>query len=64
MRRVRLAFIQADFNRKSKHEKIAMPDEVRETLVDYFADEMRKSVDVFGPRATEWLKRYKLAPSP
>ena len=55
--------LQPNFNRKSKHEKIAMPDEARETLVDYFADEMRKSVEVFGPRATDWLKRYGLKPS-
>jgi hypothetical protein len=55
--------LEADFNRKTKFEKVDMPNEVRETLVEYFADEMRKSVEVFGPRANDWLKRYNLRPS-
>ena len=55
--------LEADFNRKSKFDKVDMPDEVRKTLVEYFADEMRKSVEVFGPRATDWLRRYGLGPS-
>jgi hypothetical protein len=52
--------LDADYNRKSKFEKTDMPDQVRDTLVAHFADEMRKSVDVFGPKAANWLKRYNL----
>ena len=53
-------FIEPSHNRKSKQKKIEMPEAIRTFLIDYFAEDMRASVDVFGPRARTWLRRYGL----
>ncbi len=71
LRRKVLHFLDADaskdsgdvnphFNSKSRNTKIAMPDEIKKILVDHFADEIRASTHVFGPRARPWLRRYNL----
>jgi Sulfotransferase family len=52
--------VEADFNRKSKFEKVEMADAIREFLVHHFENEMRESVRVFGPKAETWLKSYDL----
>jgi hypothetical protein len=48
------------FNRKSKSVKLDLTDEVRDTLVNHFAEEIRKCADTLGGRAVEWRKRYNL----
>jgi len=71
LRRKVLKFLGADpfkgrddvypsFNSKSKHSNVAMPDEIKNILVDYFTEDLRASVRVFGPRARPWLRRYNL----
>jgi hypothetical protein len=52
--------VDPNFNSKSKHSKVAMPDEIKKILVDHFAEDIRASVRVFGPRARPWLRRYNL----
>lgn len=52
--------VSLNFNSKSQHRKVAMPDEIKQILVDHFADDIRASVRVFGPRARPWLRRYGL----
>jgi len=52
--------VYPNFNSKSKHSNSAMPDEIKNILVDHFADDLRASVHVFGPRARPWLRRYNL----
>jgi len=49
-----------NFNSKSTKSKVPMPDEIRNILIDHFADEIRASVRAFGPRARPWLRRYNL----
>ncbi len=49
------------FNRKSsKSVKLELTDELRDTLVNHFADEIRHCADTFGGRAVEWRKKYNL----
>jgi len=52
--------VSLNFNSKSGGSKVAMPDEIKKILVDHFADDIRESVRVFGPRARPWLRRYGL----
>ena len=49
-----------NFNRKGSHAKVEMSDEVKELLIDVFADELRASAVEFGGIAEEWPKRYGL----
>jgi len=48
------------FNRKSKSVKLEFTDELRDTVVTHFADEIRKCADTLGGRAVEWRKKYNL----
>jgi hypothetical protein len=48
------------FNRKSKSIKLDLTDELRDTLVNHFADEIRHCADTLGGRAVEWRKKYNL----
>jgi len=52
--------VDPNFNSKSQRSKVAMPDEIKKILVDYFAEDIRASVRVFGSRARPWLRRYNL----
>lgn len=66
-----LAFLGADpalpsgdlppgFNRKSKSAKLELTDEIRETLVAHFAEEIRTCADMLGGPALEWRRKYNL----
>ena len=48
------------FNRKSKSAKLELTDELRDTLVNHFAEEIRQCADTLGGRAVEWRKKYNL----
>jgi hypothetical protein len=52
--------IAPDFNRKRHHTKVAMPEPVRTSLIDTFADEVRAAASVFGGAAALWPARYGL----
>jgi len=52
--------LEPGFNRKSKSAKLELTDELRDTLVQYFADEIRTCADTLGGRAVEWRKKYNL----
>ncbi len=48
------------FNRRSKSAKLELTDELRDTLVNHFAEEIRRCADTLGGRAVEWRKKYSL----
>jgi len=48
----------AAFNRKASKLKPELSPEVLKFLVDYFADELERSVRMFGGHAEQWLARY------
>lgn len=48
------------FNRKSKSAKLELTDEIRETLVSHFAEEIRTCADTLGGPALEWRRKYNL----
>jgi hypothetical protein len=48
------------FNRKSASVKLDLTDELRDTVVKHFADEIRLCADTLGGRAVEWRKKYNL----
>ncbi len=52
--------LEPGFNRKSASAKLVMSDELRETLVGHFAEEIRKCADMLGGRAVEWRNKYNL----
>ncbi len=56
--------VMPNSNSKSNRDKVAMPEEIKKFLVDYFSDEMRASAEAFGPRARAWLRRYGVPMSP
>jgi hypothetical protein len=49
-----------DFNRKESSAKIEMPNVVREMLLDYFSDELRRCALLFRGPAETWPSRYGL----
>jgi hypothetical protein len=53
--------LEPGYNSKSARGKAEMPAEIREYLIDFFAEDMRASPKVFGPRARSWLTRYGLS---
>ena len=48
------------FNRKSNSLKVPLSEDVREALVEHFADEIRTCADSLGGRAVEWRAKYNL----
>jgi hypothetical protein len=48
------------FNRKSKSAKLVLTDELRDTLVSHFAEEIRRCADTLGGHAVAWRKKYNL----
>lgn len=48
------------FNRKSKSVKLDLTDELRDTLVNHFAEEIRRCADMLGGHAVEWRRKYNL----
>ena len=40
--------------------KLDLTDELRDTLVNHFAEEIRQCADTLGGRAVEWRKKYNL----
>jgi hypothetical protein len=52
--------LEPGFNRKSKSAKLTLTDEVRDTLVKHFAEEIRICADTLGGYAVEWRKKYNL----
>ena len=52
--------LSAGFNRKADSQKLDMTKTAREVLVDFFAEELRASADLFGGPATNWVVRYGL----
>jgi len=52
--------LPANYNRKSKNQKIEMSAQVKGVLVDFFADEIRACGEMFGGRARDWAARYGL----
>lgn len=47
-----------DFNSKAKLSKLAMPDGIKEILVDQLASELRDARASLGGHATAWASRY------
>ena len=56
----RQSSLPANYNRKSGNRKIEMSTQVKEVLVDFFADEIRACGEMFGGRARDWATRYGL----
>lgn len=52
--------LAAGHNRKATSEKLTLTEEVRDVLVDHFADEVRECARLFGGQAKEWPARYGL----
>jgi hypothetical protein len=54
------AAILPNFNRKKRASRHAMPKEVRDALVVFFADEIRTCAKLLGGAAVSWPTRYAL----
>jgi hypothetical protein len=52
----------ADYNRKVNRPKIAMPQAIRERLIEFFYDELLACAAIFGGIASEWPQRYGVRP--
>jgi len=52
--------LPANYNRKSKNQKIEMSAQAKDVLVDFFADEIRACGEMFGGHARDWATRYGL----
>ena len=52
--------LEPGFNRKSKSAKLTLTDELRDTLVRHFAEEIRICADTLGGHAVAWRKKYNL----
>ena len=52
--------LEPGFNRKSKSAKLELTDELRDTLVRHFADEIRTCADTLGGPAVAWRQKYNL----
>jgi len=48
-------------NRKADYAKLEMTPEVREVLIDAFAEEMRRCAKYFGGHAVAWAEKYGIA---
>jgi len=52
--------LPANYNRKSKHAKLALTDIAKAALVDYFRDELKACAGMFGGPAKTWASQYGL----
>jgi Sulfotransferase family len=50
--------IPADHNRKATAEKLALPEAIRNVLVEHFREELHACASEFGPKAQAWMARY------